>query len=56
MATQQEVIKAFMKSLDETELSGRAALDEAVRATSNFSSYMEVINKFYDDRKAAGDN
>ena len=56
MATQQEVMKAFMKSLDETELSGRAALDEAVKASSNFSSYQEVINKFAKDREAAGDN
>lgn len=36
MATQQEVIKAFMKSLDTTTLSGEAALDEAIRACSNF--------------------
>ena len=49
-------MKAFMKSLDETELSGRAALDEAVKASSNFSSYQEVINKFAKDREAAGDN
>ena len=31
--TQQEVIKAFNQSLDKTELSGLAALDEAVRAS-----------------------
>lgn len=48
--TQQEVIKAFMQSLDKTELSGRAALDEAVRASSNFSSYQEVANQFLEDQ------
>ena len=52
MATQQEVMKAFMKSLDETELSGRAALDEAIQASSSFDSYQEVIEKFYTDWKA----
>ena len=56
MATQQEVMKAFMKSLDETEKSGRAALDEAIKASSNFGSYQEVVEKFAKDREAAGDN
>ncbi len=51
--TQQEVIKAFMQSLDKTELSGRAALDEAVRASSNFSSYQEVANQFLEDQTTA---
>ena len=51
--TQQEVIKAFNESLNQTKLSGRAALDEAVRASSNFSSFQEVIGKFFDDQKAA---
>lgn len=37
--TQQEVIKAFNESLNNTQLSGRAALDEAVKASSNFTSY-----------------
>ena len=53
MATQQEVIKAFMQSLDKIELSGRAALDEAVRASSNFSSYQEVANQFLEDQMSA---
>ena len=56
MATQQEVMKAFMKSLDETELSGRDALDEAIQASSNFKSYSEVLGKFEKDRDATGDN
>ncbi len=52
--TQQEVIKAFMHSLDETEMSGRAALDEAVRASSNFKNFQEVANKFKADTEATG--
>ena len=48
--TQQEVIKAFNQSLNQTKLSGRAALDEAVRASSNFSSYQEVANQFLEDQ------
>lgn len=51
--TQQEVIKAFNQSLNQTELSGRAALDEAVKASSNFSSYQEVVDKFLKDQKSA---
>ena len=54
MATQQEVMKAFMHSLDETENSGRAALDEAVKASSSFTSYQEVIEKFAEDFESAG--
>ena len=51
--TQQEVIKAFMHSLDETEMSGRAALDEAVRASSDFKNFQEVVEKFTADGEAA---
>ncbi|MBQ6296836.1 MAG: hypothetical protein IJK81_03975 [Selenomonadaceae bacterium] len=51
--TQQEVIKAFNQSLNQTKLSGRAALDEAVKASSNFSNYQEVVNKFLADQKSA---
>ena len=54
--TQQEVIKAFIKSLDETEFSGRAALDEAVRACSNFESYQTLVDRFKADVEASGDN
>lgn len=47
--TQQEVMKTFMTTLKDTELSGRAALDAAVKASSSFGSYQEVVNKFYED-------
>ncbi len=40
--TQQEVIYNFMQSLKNTEQSGRAALDEAVQASSDFANYQEV--------------
>ena len=52
--TQQEVMKTFMQSLNETEKSGRSALDEAIKASSNFGSYQEVVSKFYADRQEAG--
>ena len=52
--TQQEVMKAFMHSLDETEMSGRAAMDEAVRASSNFKSFQEVADNFKKDANSAG--
>ncbi|MBR3497745.1 MAG: calcium-binding protein [Selenomonadaceae bacterium] len=52
--TQQEVIKTFMQSLKNTELSGRAALDEAVQASSEFKSYHELINQFMEDITTAG--
>ena len=47
--TQQEVMKTFMTTLKDTELSGRAAVDAAIKASSSFGSYQEVVNKFYDD-------
>lgn len=54
--TQQEVMKTFMQSLNTTELSGRAALDEAVKASSNFGSYQEVVNNFASDWENADGN
>ena len=51
--TQQEVIMAFMQSLKNTELSGRAALDEAVTASSDFTSYQALVNKFMSDIESA---
>ena len=45
MAKQQDVIKAFMSSLCNTNLSGLDALDEAVRACSSFSSAQDVRNQ-----------
>ena len=54
MATQQEVIKKFMESLDKTTLSGTAAVDEAIRACSNFNSTQEVIDKMVSDCRTVG--
>jgi len=54
MATQQDVIKKFMASLDKTTLSGTAALDEAIKACSNFNSIQEVIDKMISDCKSVG--
>ena len=51
--TQQEVIYNFMQSLKNTEQSGRAALDEAVQASSDFANYQEVKETFMKDLKAA---
>ena len=51
--TQQEVIYNFMQSLDNTELSGRAALDEAIQASSNFQNFEDFKRKFFDDLAAA---
>ena len=57
MATsQQDVIKAFMKSLDRTSSSGKSAVDEAIKACSNykFSTAQEVINQMVSDCNKAG--
>jgi hypothetical protein len=51
MATQEEVIKKFVKSLDKTNLKGTAAVDEAVRACSNFKSYSDLMDHILMDRK-----
>lgn len=56
--TQQDVIKAFMHSLDETSLSGTAALDEAVKYASGgkFKTYKSLIESFVKDcKKYSGD-
>lgn len=56
--TQQDVIKAFMHSLDETRLSGTAALDEAVNYASDgkFETYSKLIESFVTDcKKYSGD-
>ena len=48
--TAKEVIKKFMKSLDDTTLSGVSALDEAIRACTNeYSSIQAVINQMVAD-------
>lgn len=53
--TQQDVIKAFMHSLDETSLSGTKALDEAVKYASGgkFKTYKKLIEKFVSDCRNA---
>ena len=53
MATQQEVIKVFMKSLDTTTASGVTALNNAVKACSSFSSLQNVIDKLISDCQRA---
>ena len=55
MATQQEVIKAFMKSLDNTTKSGEAALNEAIKACSPFNNFAEVKAAMSRDINSAGD-
>ena len=49
--TSQEVIKKFMSTLDSTNLKGTAALDEAVRACSNFTGINDLISNFVNDCK-----
>ena len=53
MATQREVIAAFMKSLDTTEASGVTALNNAIKACSSFKSSQEVIYRLISDCKSA---
>ncbi len=54
MSQQQNVIQKFMHSLDETKQHGTAALDEAVRACSQFRSYQDLVNHFISDAEQAG--
>ena len=53
--TQQEVIKTFMESFDNTTLQGEAALDEAIKASSKskFKSFAELRAQFLSDLKSA---
>ncbi|MBR0060805.1 MAG: calcium-binding protein, partial [Selenomonadaceae bacterium] len=53
MATQQEVIKTFMQSLDNSTLKGAAAINQAIRASSDFKNFNAVRRKFIADLKAA---
>ena len=55
MATQQGVIKTFMAALDKTTKNGTAAVDEAVKACSNFGGVQAVINKMLADCKSYND-
>jgi Ca2+-binding RTX toxin-like protein len=47
--TQQEVIKKFMESLDNTKKKGEAALDEAIQACSTFKSFRALKNSMIKD-------
>ena len=53
MATQKEIIKSFMKSLDTSTESGINALDNAVKACSNFNSVQDVIDELISDCQSA---
>ena len=53
LMTQQEVIKAFMKSLDETTKTGTAALNEAIRKCSPFKSFKALKAAMISDCKKA---
>lgn len=52
VATAQSVIKSFMSSLDNTAKRSTAAVDEAVAAVSNFSSWSELTSTMVKDCKA----
>ena len=56
MASPQSVIKNFMQSLDNTSLQGTAALDEAVSAVSNFSSWQQLKDTMVKDCAAYNGN
>ncbi len=51
--TPQDVIKKFMASLDSTSLSGSAALDEAIKASTSYSSMQDAIDNFLADVRSA---
>ena len=52
MATPQEVILDFMSSLDSTTYRSTTALDQAVKAVSNYSSWSEAISTMVKDCRA----
>ena len=56
MATPQEFIRNFMSVLDATSLKGFEAMDEAVRQTTNFSSWQAVVDSIYRDCSNYGGN
>ena len=56
MAGAQTVIKNFMNRLDNTSAKETAALDEAVRSVSNFSSWSELTKTMVKDCKAYNGN
>ncbi|MBR1646753.1 MAG: hypothetical protein IJ685_08255 [Selenomonadaceae bacterium] len=52
MTTQRDVIKNFMAILDTTTAQGENALDAAISAVSNFSSYADFRTQLLSDCKA----
>jgi Ca2+-binding RTX toxin-like protein len=54
MGNAKNVIKALMRTLDDTSLSGVAALDEAIRACSSYTGTQDLINHFVSDCRNAG--
>ena len=52
MATQQNVIKKFMASLDTTSKSGSSAVDAAIKASTNFKNTKAVTKKLISDLKS----
>ena len=48
-----DIMKKFMASLDTTTLTGTAALDEAVKACSNFNTAQDVIDQMIADIKSS---
>lgn len=56
MATPQEFIRNFMSVLDTTSASGFAAMDEAVRRTTTFSSWQSVVDSMYRDCQSYNGN
>jgi len=55
MSNALQIMKKFMNSLDNTALSGREALDEAVQACSKFGSMQAVINSLVQGCASASD-
>ena len=51
MSNQQEVIKKFMASLDKTTYYGKNAVDQALKACSNFKNMEDVISCILRDRR-----
>ena len=56
MATQQEVIRKLMATLDTTGLKGIEALDAAIKACSNFSNFQDLKTKLVNDCKSVGNS
>ena len=55
MGMAQDVFKKFMSSLDNTKLSGRDALAEAVKASSSYSNWQNLIDSMVRDCQSYND-